>query len=629
MNPNSVKNPLDRSKFREQYLSNLRLQASNDQRNQNANMVFKNTGQTPSRPPDTRTTTEKSADFEGAKVDLRSKLAQITDGVIASQIVSELTPDQIRFAIDKWGTIEPDMKKQFASGVPTSAFIAYLNRLIEKFQLTEGVETGLQQQRAVLMSNTQILYGLPRPQIWNTLKQVLMVAQRQFGIDIEPAIHAIDQNENVLPKVEDQQVLNGMPPELKSELMVIANRMYNNVASNTEISDFISEIQLGLANRSKQYTQTAVNNLVASITLDESVLEDRQDLIDLVNQFLTQGVQNDAVAIEGGDNEEPFVELPQQSPEELLFPSAPSITEPEYGSARKPEPAQPKKKTLEDHYRDQPRIIYRAEWDKLGHGSKDKKIWFLKARLALNPDLELVKTKITNGKTYRTKYNRPEQITDRMSVKEINSLYDSYLEQTNLGIEGNGLGGRMRGCGLAVPAKPTRTKVEKPYRQSIAHLVDKPVEKPKPYTQFGRYFVNKHRLEGEGIIAFRQPSGNTIGTLPTEKLTRPLAKVMRVLVGKGIPSYNDIAELSNEDKIKLNHFCKTCKVDSPALPKMKGEGEQEEDRFNILRGEIIAGNDSPKIAKEFKVMLMKFMTEGRIPKRQANEILQELLALGH
>lgn len=62
---------------------------------------------------------------------------------------------------------------------------------------------------------------------------------------------------------------------------------------------------------------------------------------------------------------------------------------------------------------------------------------------------------------------------------------------------------------------------------------------------------------------------------------------------------------------------------------MKGEGEQEEDRFNILRGEIIAGNDSPKIAKEFKVMLMKFMNEGRIPKRQANEILQELLALGY
>jgi len=101
------------------------------------------------------------------------------------------------------------------------------------------------------------------------------------------------------------------------------------------------------------------------------------------------------------------------------------------------------------------------------------------------------------------------------------------------------------------------------------------------------------------------------------------------LVGRGVPSYEDIAELTKEDKDKMRHICKTCKVDSPAIPKMKGEGQQEEDRFNILRGEIIAGNDNVKIAKEFKVILMKFMNEGRIPRRQANEILQELLALGH
>jgi hypothetical protein len=61
---------------------------------------------------------------------------------------------------------------------------------------------------------------------------------------------------------------------------------------------------------------------------------------------------------------------------------------------------------------------------------------------------------------------------------------------------------------------------------------------------------------------------------------------------------------------------------------MKGEGQAEEDRFNILRGEITAGNDSPKIAKEFKTMLLKFMTEGRVPRQQGNSILHEMLSLG-
>jgi hypothetical protein len=204
----------------------------------------------------------------------------------------------------------------------------------------------------------------------------------------------------------------------------------------------------------------------------------------------------------------------------------------------------------------------------------------------------------------------------------LNVAFEDYLAQTDGGVVGEGLKGKMSGRGLAKP------KINKPYRQSIAHLMDKPMEKPKPYTQFGRYFINKHRLEGEGIVAFRQPSGNTIPNLPTEKVSARLAKVIATLVGKGLPTYEDISALDKAEKEKLCKISKLCKVDNPAIPKMKSEDRAEEDRFNILRGEIIAGNDNPKIAKEFKVMLMRYVAEGRIPRRQANEILHELLALG-
>lgn len=636
MNPSNRKNPLDGAKFREQYLSNLRLQASNDQRNQNANMVYKQTGQTPSRLPDMRTTTEKAGDIEALKVDLRSKLSQITDGVIASQIIGELNPDQIRFAINNWGTILPDMKKMFASGVPTSAFIAYLNRLIEKFQLTDGVETGLQQRsgNAILMSNTQILYGLPRPQIFAVLKGVLDTAKRQFGLEIEPVLFAIQQNEYVLPNLEQSQVLNSLPAETKAEIMEIANNMYNNVASNKEVSDIIADMNIGLANRDKSYTAKAINDAIEVLTLDDSVIQQKEEILRLVNNALRGQAQIDTEVVEGGDKDFPQVEeleeeeLPELSWEEII----PKVrSEPEYGSVKKEEhPAVSKEVKV-------PRNISKEEWNRLGTKNRDKKAQFLRARLEKNPEMILHSL---NGKEYgmdahatiKGASSGRGQKTKRLPYGDIanadlDTMYDEYMVMTLDGTEGEGLKvrGKMCGKGLAVKEQ----KVIKPYRQSIAHLVDKPVEKVKPYTQFGRYFINKHRLEGEGIVAFRQPSGNTIGSLPTEKVSKPLAKVVRTLVGKGIPSYEDISELSREDKIKLNHICKTCKVDSPAIPKMKGEGEAEEDRFNILRGEIIAGNDSQKIAKEFKVMLLKFMNEGRIPRRQANEILQELLALGH
>jgi hypothetical protein len=168
----------------------------------------------------------------------------------------------------------------------------------------------------------------------------------------------------------------------------------------------------------------------------------------------------------------------------------------------------------------------------------------------------------------------------------------------------------------------------KPYQQAIGHLMDKPIVKPKPYIQFGRYFLNKERLKNKGFLSLRVASGNVIKGLPTQKVSHDLSKVLLTLIAGQTPSYEDIGGLTQEDRSKLSHICSSCHVDSPAVPHMKGEGEAEMDKFNILRGEIIAGNDAPKIAREFKTMLLKFMNEGRIPRQEGNGILHEMLSLG-
>ena len=611
MNP-PQRNPLDGAKYREQYLSNLRLQASNDQRNQNANQIFKNTGQTPSRPPDTRTTTEKAGDLEGAKVDLRSKLGQITDGIIASQIIGELSPEQIRFSIDNWGVIEPDMKRQFSTGVPTSAYIAYLNRLIRKFQLTDGVETGLQQSTGdeIIMSNTQILYGLPRSQIWSVLKGVLDRASRQFGINVNTIMEMISENESIIPTPDEIKIIQSLPQNIRADINILANDIYKNLPSNKDITDLVGELNVGMANRDSKYTQNILQKLLSVITLEPSVIDQMAEVRTIVADYFAE---------ERGITEEgTFVEQPV-APEPSPFES---FTSAEIGSA-------PKIKTPVEKEQSVPRMISVEEWNRLGNRNKAVKILFLNARLAKNPDLILTDDK---GKEYGLGIKRRGIKLfegDKATNEALNKAYEDYMAQTQDGIIGQGLfKEKMSGRGLSVPTLP-KQKISKPYRQSIAHLMDKPVEKPKPYTQFGRYFINKQRLQGEGIMSFRAQSGNTVPSLPTEKLSKNLNKVITTLVGKGVPSYEDISVLTKDEKGKLRQICNKCQVDSPAIPKMKGEGEQEDDRFQILRGEIIAGNDNQKITKEFKAMLIKFVNEGRIPRRQANEILHELLLLGY
>jgi hypothetical protein len=51
-------------------------------------------------------------------------------------------------------------------------------------------------------------------------------------------------------------------------------------------------------------------------------------------------------------------------------------------------------------------------------------------------------------------------------------------------------------------------------------------------------------------------------------------------------------------------------------------------RFEILKGEICAGNNSNELVKEFKKIIMTLSNEGMLPKGQAREILMDLVSLG-
>ena len=61
------------------------------------------------------------------------------------------------------------------------------------------------------------------------------------------------------------------------------------------------------------------------------------------------------------------------------------------------------------------------------------------------------------------------------------------------------------------------------------------------------------------------------------------------------------------------------------LPKTEIDVEgNEENRFKILKGEWIAGNNSPLILKELRKLVIKFMNSGKITKRTATSLLVEL-----
>jgi len=179
------------------------------------------------------------------------------------------------------------------------------------------------------------------------------------------------------------------------------------------------------------------------------------------------------------------------------------------------------------------------------------------------------------------------------------------------------------GMGLARPTQPS------PRMGKNVNLAGG-IEAEPSYVKFGTHLINKHRLK-DNVVMMRTMKGGAIVNIPTQKVSGKLAKVLHCISGGGIPQFESVMDLADEDKALLHRITKTSKVsDRLSVPNPnKTKLEEEDNRFNILRGEVSIGNDAPAVIKEFKVLLLKFMREGRVPTGQGKAIMEELLLMGY
>ena len=198
------------------------------------------------------------------------------------------------------------------------------------------------------------------------------------------------------------------------------------------------------------------------------------------------------------------------------------------------------------------------------------------------------------------------------------------------------------GEGIKAKGRPKKTKniifgmglnvVPQPKARVSVRNIDlsKGIEAEPAYVPFGTHLLNKHRLS-DNIVMLRTKKGGAITNIPTQKISTKLANVLKVISGGGVPHFESVMDLEAQDKSLLHQIAKTSKVsDRLSVPNPdRSKLEQESQRFDVLRGEISIGQDNPAVIKEFKVLLLKMMREGRVPMGQGKAIMEELLLLGH
>jgi hypothetical protein len=203
-----------------------------------------------------------------------------------------------------------------------------------------------------------------------------------------------------------------------------------------------------------------------------------------------------------------------------------------------------------------------------------------------------------------------------------------------------GIGNLVQGAvGLGISkekrrrGRPKGNGIMKPYSETVKQNLDltRGIEPTGKFIKFGKYLLNSHKLNKENIFSLKHISGGNIIDIPSTRLTEDLGKVIKTIVGGGNPSFNDLSKLSEPEQNYLHKICsKSNIIDKLTIPTPSKDSEEKEiHKFEVMKGEIASGNDSPELIKEFKRMILKLQKNNSLPKKEVYEILEELNVLGY
>ena len=190
---------------------------------------------------------------------------------------------------------------------------------------------------------------------------------------------------------------------------------------------------------------------------------------------------------------------------------------------------------------------------------------------------------------------------------------------------------RVKGKGVLVETQtPHKRGV---YRESVERNFDPNMGiTPSPrFVKFGKYLINNHKLNNESVLAIKRPSGAGIAEFPSQRISSNLCCVIKKMVGGGVPSFDELNKLSDAEKVYLQKMAQKANfIDKFSIPTPdKNKAEQDIHKFEVMKGQILSGNDSKELIKEFKLHILKMSRAGTLPKKEVSEIMEELIELGY
>jgi len=148
------------------------------------------------------------------------------------------------------------------------------------------------------------------------------------------------------------------------------------------------------------------------------------------------------------------------------------------------------------------------------------------------------------------------------------------------------------------------------------------------FIPFGKYLLNLKQLQ-KGKFMLRTKSKNPVLSFKTILLTKKTKAIVQKLLQDLDVSFDEIDSLNEDEKNDIDTIISKTDINTRLrVPNTKRSRlERDLNKFNVLRGSIIAGNDSKDLLKDFRRLLLHLTTENYISKKECNEVLMEMLKL--
>lgn len=588
----------DQVAFRKEYMKTLNQQIANDDMNYDANQVFKKTG-TPQQPSDTRSTTEKLRDIQAMKPMIRSKLLALMDGGEAEKVVGKLGDSEIEYLAQNVDNLVSVLKPRFKIGMYADIFLLELNKYAKSIEKASSVSVdGL----------------ITKEDLTNLINDI----SGKSGADAQRLAEQLQMMTELIPTEQDIQEITALQDRAAAaEAFVSIGRIIKLLPSK---ADLLKEQDI-FDRRLAVGDEVGANRQIAKLVrLTENAVDMKMEA-EYLKSLLVRADAVEAVNEEGG-----YIHLPEV---------AGMVKKGLLAYARKIKAGDP--------------TIFSESLTAISKMNKSQLVALInlyddsiRGYFGVEPidetssyasEVQYSPVKETSMSSKASSSASSEASMSQVSRQyDVGSLGAPSVVSSSTG--GSGMKRVKMGRGVGRPKTRNYEGSNRPKRSDILTKEDTDwtagIKVQPRFLPFGRYIINKKQLDNN-IVSIKTPSGSNVPTYKSHRVSSGMGIVLRKMVGGGNPSFNEVSALDEEERNYLSRIATASNIeDKFNIPTPnKNEDEKDVNQFEIMRGQIMAGNDSTELVKKFKLLIMKLSKKGLLPQREAKDLLYELVHLGY